>query len=324
MFGAAQRTRGGPHVCGEAHHSTSEGSNGTSRATTAEAVGAGSDLQERVSGTRGVDAKLALGAAGIRRRLRRDLRIGDVVQHHRSALPRPTRHLRARAPCGRRQRGRVRPVAHGHLLRGLHPLHDGCPPRSLPHPGPARREAGGDRVHRRQAAAHPPPCRPRRHVHPCRTARPRHRRPGRRRRPQRQKRAHRRCPPRVPRRTARLPCAPVRRVPKGDAPAEPLRAPSAPGRRVLQPEGHRLPRLHRPVGRTGRLGEREAVLRRRQVSGCPTATRASASAVQPTATPAAAATSTACTSSSPHRPCRRRELCLCWLRGILVLAEDAA
>jgi hypothetical protein len=106
------------------------------------------------------DAKPVLGAAGIRRRLRRDLRIGDVVQHHRPALPRPTRHLRVRAPCDRRQRGRVRPVVHGHLLRGLHPLHDGGPPRSLPHPGPARREAGGDRAHRRQPAAHPPPRRP--------------------------------------------------------------------------------------------------------------------------------------------------------------------
>jgi hypothetical protein len=41
----------------------------------------------------------------------------------------------------------VRWVVHGHLLRGPHPLHDGGPPRSLPHPGPARREAGGDRAH---------------------------------------------------------------------------------------------------------------------------------------------------------------------------------
>jgi hypothetical protein len=262
MFDVAQRTRGGPHVCGEAHHSTSEGATDTSGATAAEAAGTGSALQERASWTRGADARLALGAAGIRRRLRRGLRIGGVVQHHRPALPRPTRHLRVRASCGRRQRGRVRPVVHGHLLRGLHPLHVGGPPRSLPHPGPARREAGGDRAHRRQPAAHPPPRRPRRHVPPCRTARPRHRRPGRRRRPQRQEGVHRRCPPRVPRRTARLPRAPVRRVPEDDAPAEPLRAPPAPG--VLQREGHRLPRPHRPVGRTGRLGAHEAVLRRRQ------------------------------------------------------------
>lgn len=89
MFGVAQRTRGGPHVCGEAHHSTSEGSNAMSRATTAEAAGARPDPQERAPGTRGADAKLAPGAAGIRRRLCRDLRIGDVVRHHRSALPRP-------------------------------------------------------------------------------------------------------------------------------------------------------------------------------------------------------------------------------------------
>ena len=52
----------------------------TRGATAAEAAGTGSDLQERASGTRGADARLALGAAGIRRRLRRDLRIGDVVQ----------------------------------------------------------------------------------------------------------------------------------------------------------------------------------------------------------------------------------------------------
>lgn len=44
MFDAAQRTRGGPHVFGEAHHSTSEGSNGTSRATAVEAAGARPDL----------------------------------------------------------------------------------------------------------------------------------------------------------------------------------------------------------------------------------------------------------------------------------------
>lgn len=74
MFDAAQRTRGGPHVCGEAHHSTSEGSNGTSRATAAEAAGSRPDLQERASGPRDADAKLALGAAGIRRRLPRDQR----------------------------------------------------------------------------------------------------------------------------------------------------------------------------------------------------------------------------------------------------------
>lgn len=56
MFGAAQRTRGDPHVCGEAHHSTSEGSNGTHRATAVQAAGAWPDLQERASETRGADA----------------------------------------------------------------------------------------------------------------------------------------------------------------------------------------------------------------------------------------------------------------------------
>lgn len=56
MFGVAQRTRGGPHVCGEAHHSASEGATGTSRATAGEAAGAWPDLQERASGTRGARA----------------------------------------------------------------------------------------------------------------------------------------------------------------------------------------------------------------------------------------------------------------------------
>ena len=84
MFDVAQRTRGGPHVCGEAHHSTSEGSTGTSGVTVAEVAGVGSDLQERASAPRGAGARLARGAAGIRRRPRRDLRIGDAVRHRLS------------------------------------------------------------------------------------------------------------------------------------------------------------------------------------------------------------------------------------------------
>jgi hypothetical protein len=45
----------------------------------AEVAGVGSDLQERASVTRGADAQLARGAAGIRRRLRRELGLLDLA-----------------------------------------------------------------------------------------------------------------------------------------------------------------------------------------------------------------------------------------------------